>query len=282
MMKELNFSFLLTVFKKHWWKIVAITLLVMILAACITQFFIPKKYSSSVKFYVVNVNTDLDYTSATYLAAAEYLVNDYVEIMQGDTLLGEICEVLNAEGYTSITPSKLRSMIKSASKVETSVFTVTVSHTDKKLAYRTAQLIEELAPSIVTDIVKPVDTTGAIIASKTQTVLNKMKADGAFPAGTELPKLEEIQHFLELNGESMTRLECIAVLKAPVEAKTHDSPNLLLNIAISGFVAAALSFAFFLLISSLTSTIVTEDDVKNMIKKPMMSAIPHWETTAKK
>ena len=281
-MKELNFSFLLTVFKKHWWKIVAFTLLVMIAAACVTQFLIPKKYSSSVKFYVVNVNTDLDYTSATYLAASEYLVNDYIEIIQGDTLLTEISKVLNAEGYKKVTPNTLRSMIKSSTQSETSVFTITVSHTDKKLAYRTAQLLEELAPSIVTDIVKPVDTTGAIIASKTQLVLSKMNQDGAFPTGTDLPKLEEIQRFLELNGESMTRLECIAVVKSPTEAKTHDSPNLIVNTIIAGAVAAVISYGFFLILSSIASTIVTEDDIKSMIKKPVMSAIPHWETTAKK
>lgn len=281
-MKELNFSFLLTVFKKHWWKIVAITLLVMVLAACFTQFLIPKKYSSSVKFYVVNVNTDLDYTSATYLAAAEYLVNDYIEIINGDTLLTQISDILHEEGYSNVTPSSLRSMLKSSSKSETSVFTITVSHTDKKLAYRVAQLLEEMAPSIVTEIVKPVDTTGAIIASKTQTVLNKMKADGAFPQDTELPKLDEIQRFLELNGESMTRLECIAVLKSPVEAKTHDSPNLMVNTVLAGAIAVLLTYAFFLILSSFASAIVTEDDARNMIKKPVMAAIPHWETTAKK
>ncbi|MBQ2999089.1 MAG: hypothetical protein IJD64_01370 [Clostridia bacterium] len=281
-MKELNFSFLLTVFKKHWWKIVAITLLVMILAAAVTQFLIPKKYSSSVKFYVVNVNTDLDYTSATYLAAAEYLVNDYIEIIQGDTLLTKISDVLQSEGYSNVTPNTLRGMLKSSSKTETSVFTVTVSHTDKKLAYRTAQLLEEIAPTTVTEIAKPIDNTGAIIADRTHSVLQAMQKDGAFPEGYNVPKLEQIKTFLELNGEPTTRLDCIAVLKSPVEAKTHDSPNLIVNTLLSGVIAAVLSYGFFLILSSIASTLVTEDDVKNMIGKPVISAIPHWETTAKK
>ena len=280
-MKELNFSFLLTVFKKHWWKIIAITLLVMILAACATQFLIPKKYSSSVKFYVVNVNTDLDYTNATYVAASEYLVKDYIEIIHGDTLMTDVADVLKSEGY-KVSADSVRSMIKSDSKAETSVFTVTVSHTDKKLAYRTAQLLEELAPAVVTEIAKPVDTTGAIIASKTQIVLNKMKQDGAFPEDTHLPTLDQIQKFMELNGESMTRLECISVVKSPVMAKTHDSPNLIVNTLLAGVIAAVLSYGLFLILSSIASTLVTEEDIKNMIKKPVMSAIPHWETTVKK
>ena len=173
-MKELNFSFLLTVFKKHWWKIVAITLLVMILAACVTQFLIPKKYSSSVKFYVVNVNTDLDYTNATYLAASEYLVNDYIEIIHGDTLMTDVADVLKSEGY-KVSADSVRSMIKSDSKAETSVFTITVTHTDKKLAYRTAQLLEELAPPIVTEIAKPGDTVAKRAASNAISIIKAFK-----------------------------------------------------------------------------------------------------------
>ncbi len=281
-MKELNFSFLLTVFKKHWWKIVAVTLLVMILAACVTQFLIPKKYSSSVKFYVVNVNTDLDYTSATYLAAAEYLVNDYVEIIQGDTLLTEISDTLKSEGY-KVSPNTLRGMIKSSSKAETSVFTITVSHTDKKLAYRVAQLLEEIAPPIVTEFAKPGDTVGKRAASNVQTVLESMVKDKEIPLTEEqIPTQAAIEQHLIDKNETLDRLECIAVLKSPVEAKTHDSPSLVVNTLVSGVVAALVTYAFFLIISSLASTIVTEDDVKNMVGKPVMSAIPHWEITAKK
>jgi len=281
-MKELNFSFLLTVFKKHWWKIVAVTLLVMILAACVTQFLIPKKYSSSVKFYVVNVNTDLDYTSATYLAAAEYLVNDYIEIIQGDTLLTKISDTLNSEGY-NVSPNTLRGMIKSSSKAETSVFTVTVSHTDKKLAYRVAQLLEEIAPPIVTEFAKPGDTVGKRAASNVRTVLESMVKDKEISLTEEqIPTQAAIEKHLIDKNETLDRLECIAVLKSPVEAKTHDSPSLVVNTLVSGVVAALVTYAFFLVISSLASTIVTEDDIKNMIGKPVMSAIPHWETTAKK
>ena len=325
-MKELNFSFLLTVFKKHWWKIVAITLLVMILAACVTQFFIPKKYSSSVKFYVVNINTDLDYTNATYVAASEYLVNDYIEIIHGDTLMTNVANVLKSEGY-KISADSLRSMIKCDSKAETSVFTVSVSHTDKKLAYRTAQLLEKLAPPIVTEIAKPGDTAGKRAAANVDTVLKKLKANGDLTIDTlpneqyieniiekygksgatateeavanvttvleqmkkdggltlqNLPSQDEIEHLLENNGEPIDRLECISVVKSPVEASSHDSPNLIVNTLLAGVIAAVLAYGFFLILSSIASTLVTEEDIKNMIQKPVMSAIPHWETTAKK
>ena len=279
-MKELNFSFLLNVFKKHWWKIVAFTLLVMICAALFTHFLIPKKYSSSVRFYVVNVNTDLDYTSATYLSAAEYLVRDYIEIVNGDTLLTAVAERLNEEGYEDITPNRLRSMISSSPKAETSIFTITVSHTDKDLAFRTAQLLEEIAPPIVTDIAKPADTTGLRAAKNAQTVLLKLKEDGAFD--DEIPPLEKIEEFIRLNGEQMERLECIKVIKSPVKASSHDSPNLIVNTLLAGVVAAVLSYTLFLIISTIASTIVTEDDIKNMIKKPVIAAVPHWETAQKK
>lgn len=293
-MKELNFSFLLTVFKKHWWKIVAFTLVVMLGAALFTQFFIPKKYSSSVKFYVVNVNADQDYASANNLAAAEYLVNDYIEIINGDTLLTAVAEKLTEEGY-SVNANALRSMIKSSVKAETSVFTITISHTDKALSYRVAQLLEEMAPPVVTKIAKPTDTTAKRATSNVRTVLNSMMSNGSKEqlkltwidpetgkTRTDVPTEAVIWDHLEEKGEFIEQQSCIAVLKTPVEATSHDSPNLIVNTMLAGVVAAVLSYAFFFVISSIASTIVTEDDIKNMIKKPVMAAIPHWEITEKK
>ena len=292
-MKELNFSFLLTVFKKHWWKIVAVTLIVMLFAALITQFFIPKKYSSSIKFYVVNVNSDQDYASATNLAAAEYLVNDYIEIINGDALLNAVKDRLVAEGYTKTTVNSLRAMLKSSTKSGASVFTISVTHTDKDYAFRVAQVLEELAPTIVTEIAKPADTTGKRAASNVRTLLNSMMSSN------ELTKIEWIDpetgktrdtvppesmilEHLEYHGEATSRLACIAVLKEPVKATTHDSPNALLNTVLSGIAAAILTYSFFLIISSIASTVITEDDARNMLKKPLMAAIPHWETNDKK
>ena len=292
-MQELNFSFLLTVFKKNWWKIVAFTLVVMLATALVTQFFIPKKYSSSVKFYVVNVDSDQDYASATNLAAAEYLANDYIEIINGDTLLSTVADRLVSEGYINTTPNMLRQMIKSSVKPSTSVFTVSVSHTNKEFAYRTAQLLEEIAPPIITDIAKPADTTGKRAAANVRTLLRSLvdskelsltwiDPETGKEAVNTIPSEMMILEHLEYHGEATERLSCIAVLKSPVKATSHDSPSLLLNTVVSGVIAAVLSYSFFLIISSINSTVVTEDDVRSMIKKPMMSAIPHWETTQKK
>ncbi len=275
-MKEINFPFLLYVLKKHWWKILSITLVAIIGVALFTHFCIPKKYSSSVKFYVLNINTDNDYASANNLAASEYLVSDYIEIINSNTLLSKISEQLTEEGYKNVSVKSISKMLKSSATQHNSIFTITVSHTDKKLAYRTAQLLEEFAPSVVTEIAKPTDTTGFVISTKTQAVINQMKKDGAFPPGTDLPTLEEIQHFLELSGESMSRLECIAVLTPPVEAKTHDSPNMSFNILLTALSAAILSYLFFLLLSSVISTLVSENDVKSVTQMPLMATVPHW------
>ena len=275
-MKELNFAFFLSIFKKHWWKIVTFTLVVMIIAAAITHFLIPKKYSSSVNFYVVNVNTDLDYTQAAYLSAAEYLINDYVEIIKGDTLLGHVSDLLAEDGYEDITPDKLRKMITNTSKSDTSVFTISVTHTDKKLAYRTAQILAEIAPSEVTDIAKPADATGKRAAANVLTVLKSMQKSGDFDLEAIPSELEILQH-LNDQGMATERLDCIAVLKSPVEAKTHDSPNVVTNTILCGMIAAVIAYAFFLLFSILAATIVTEEDVKTMLKYPVLGAIPHWE-----
>ena len=95
-MTEISLDFLLKVFKKTWWRIMIFTLVIMIAAACFTHFLIPKKYSSEVEFYIVNVNTDSDYTSTSLLGAASYLVNDYVTIIKSDYMLDQVVAKLKA------------------------------------------------------------------------------------------------------------------------------------------------------------------------------------------
>ena len=69
-MKEISLDILVKIFKKNFLRILIITLIVMLLVATVTHFFIPKTYSSSVKFYVVNTPSASDYTSSSVVSAA--------------------------------------------------------------------------------------------------------------------------------------------------------------------------------------------------------------------
>ena len=310
-MKEVNISFLFHVFKKCWWKILIVAVVVMLLAACFTNLVIPKKYSSSVKFYVVNVNTSVDYTQATYLMAAEYLINDYIEIINGDRLLTLISDSLKDKGYANVTPNALRGMISSSSKSETSAFTITVTHTDKNLAYYVADLIAKEAPAVVTQTAKPVDQSNAAVAAKVEKVLSYLPLDKrcniediylylletgkysidaaevnartmytilqAMEAKTALSR-EDIEQFLVDHGEEVVQLNAIDVLKAPERDTKHDSPNLVTNVILAGMIAVVLVYGICLIRSFIVSTITTEEDLKELVKRPLIGAIPHWDS----
>ena len=195
--RDISLDFLLRIFKKTWWKIAIVALAVVILVATVTHFFIPKKYSSSIEFYVVNTNTNYDYTTSSLLSASAYLINDYVSIMKSDYMLDQFREDLVGQGYNAdvVTNDLLRSMIQSSSQSDTSVFTVTVVHTNPAFAYDVAQTIARLAPSGVTDIAKPDSLTYENLAKKIYSVIsyyNKLEDDG----GIEV-KEKEINKALE-------------------------------------------------------------------------------------
>ena len=92
MTKEISLSFLINVLKSAWWKILIITVAVAIAVAAFTQFMIPKKYESTVQFYIINTSTTAEYTQTALLAANEYLANDYITIIKSDKMMEMIAE----------------------------------------------------------------------------------------------------------------------------------------------------------------------------------------------
>ena len=99
MNKELSFKKLWKVFADAWWKLLLIMLAAMIAMGLFTQFFIQKKYSSSVTFYIINSNTASDYTTTSLLSATEQLANDYTGIILSDIFLKPMTEELKEEGW---------------------------------------------------------------------------------------------------------------------------------------------------------------------------------------
>ncbi len=242
-MNEISFGFLIAIFKKNWWKILTVTLVFMILVASFTHFFIAKKYSSSMKFYVLNANETVDYTSVSILGASSYLINDYFEIINSDPLLDQVRSELEKKEIYIENNDDIRKMLKySTASSETSVFTLSVSHTDKALAYKIATVIADVAPEILTKIAR--DTS-----------------------------LEGDQSF---NIDS----SCIKLLTVPTEAKTHDSPNLPLYTLVGGVLAAIAAYGCFLIHSVLVSNITSEEDIKKMTELPLLGVIPRWDSKA--
>ena len=283
---EISLGMLLGVFKKTWWKILIIALAVMIVAALFTHFFIPKKYSSSVDFYVVNVNTSYDYTTSTLLSASTYLINDYVSIIKSDYMLDKVCaELLAADKdyklvkSEDITSKNIRGLIASASNEETSVFRLSISHVDAEYAYDVATTIAKLAPTVVTEMAKPESNlTEEDLVSALSSFINAYEKN--YNTDTQVTK-ENISAMVKHDTFGLVeKLNCVEVITPPVLDKSADSPNIVSYTIIAGMAAAVITYIAFLIYKLMNINITTEDDVRKLLNRPLIGTIPSWEMTS--
>ena len=272
---DISLGFLLRIFKKTWWKIAIIALAVILVIVAFSVPLKEQKYSSSIEFYVVNTNTSYDYTSTSLLGASTYLINDYVSILKSDRILTQIQAKLTEQGWGNITVGRLRSMITSSSSEETSVFTVTLTDTNRDLVTASAKVIAELAPVAITDIVKSNSQTHKVLADNIHSVIeyyNQFEENGGISATAE-----DIAKLLESEQLGITtRQDCIAVLTPPKDASPL-SRNILTSSLLGGIIAAVVAYLIFLLRHLFELNISSEDDIKKMINRPVIGTVPHWD-----
>lgn len=284
MERDISFDFLFTILKKAWWKIAIITMVVMLLVASFTHFFVPKKYASSIEFYIVNINASTDYTDTSKLGAASQLANDYMDIISSEYMLMQVIERLEEIGYENVTIPALKSMLQYSIQNESSVFTLTVVHTNPQVAYDVACTIEEIAPDAVTDMAKPASLTHEGLGKNIYKFLQAYNQSVKNTPEKQVTMSEtEVIDAVKNSAYGITsRLNCIAVLTSPKLATAHYSPNLVTTTFLGGVIAALAAYVLFLLRSLFEQNITSEDDLKKMVGRPLIGTIPHWESTSKK
>ena len=279
---DISLGFLLKILKKTWWKLLLIALTALIAVSVFVQLAVPKKYSSSIDFYVVNINTSYDYTTSSLLSATPQLINDYISIIKSDQMLNRVATELVARGYRAeqITIRGLRSMIQSETENETSVFRVTLAHSNKAFAYEVASIITELAPTVVTEIAKPDSLTHESLADKVHTVISYYNQNMVEEGGARVELSEkEISDMLKNGFVGIpTQLNCIEVITPPVEDTAADSPDVIKYGLLGAVAAAVAAYLFFLIRHMFELRVTSEEDVKNLLNRPLIGAIPHWET----
>lgn len=129
--------------------IVAGSLIVTICTFCITYFFVPKTYISSVKLYVETINegtaNNNNYNDRNYAVA---LVNTYKEMLRTNRFFTKVSEEIG--GIYS--PEQLRDMISFSSLNETEVFQASVSAKSPEDAKKVADSISVIAPEMIGDL----------------------------------------------------------------------------------------------------------------------------------
>lgn len=282
------------VFKQNWWKIMIVVLVVVLIVGAVTIYFIPKKYSSSTEFYIVNVDQNIDYTTSSTLTANQYLAQNYIAIIKGDKMMQHLSEVLRTDDNIDLTPDDLRKMIATTTGDTLATFTVTVTDTDPERAYAIANRLTLDAPGIVTTVAKPgTDVNGnETIQAKipvTQTMhalanaLKKLDEEKYGDLATDLLDVQNsdddrlLTYDATITGYYMTEGQlCITPLRLPVQNDDPVSPSVLSNCAISGVLAAVVMYVIFFLLFMFNTTVYTEEDVKALTDLPILGTIPSW------
>lgn len=257
MTKEISLSLLLKVLKSTWWKILIITVIIALAVASFTEFVIPKKYQSSIEFYILNTSTTSEYMTTSLLASAEYLANDYIKIINSDQVIDVIIKKLEAEGYRGITPQAVSSMISSDKVSNTSTFTVTITGNSAEIAYIVANAIKDEAPEIIRSVTRPIYSSNYY-----HKVMDPDTGEMIF---------EQIDE---------SDLECIVPVRAPQLASTHSSPNVITYTLLAAIISAVITYAIFFLLKLSDTVIRSESNFKELVgtSVTIIGTIPHWST----
>lgn len=152
MNSTISFTMLWKIFKEVWLKILIITLAVMLITGLFTEFVITKKYTSTVKFFVINTYEEQNFEQEAIYKTKDLLAVEYIEIIFSNQVLIPLSEQLEAEYDIKYTPKQLKSMISSKKIDELGIFDIIVINPDPETAYRIATLISEMSPDIVKEI----------------------------------------------------------------------------------------------------------------------------------
>ena len=259
MTNEISLVLLFKVLKSAWWKILIITLAVVLVVAAVTEIAIDKKYSSSTEFYILNASATSEYTTSALLSAVEYLANDYIDIILGDRMVDQIIKDLTEKGYTGCTPQNIRKMISASTSAGSSIFNITVTHTDRNVAYYVSESIKNNAPDIIREISRP------------SYISNMYRKEITYDEhGNAVEKYVQI---------TAADLECVVVIRSPELAITHVSPNIIFNTLVGGVLAAGLSYIIFLIRKIFDTTIRSEETAKELFDHPVFGNVPTWNVS---
>ncbi len=138
---EIDLSRVFEIIKKHFKPFALIVLAASIVAALITLFLIPKKYTAEAKLIIVQKsNPDSQQISYNDLQTSQKLVNTYSEILKSEAISDEVIRNLNLDNE-GIDHSTYLEMVNISSVKDTEVIKISVETKDPALSARIANEI---------------------------------------------------------------------------------------------------------------------------------------------
>lgn len=149
---EIDLQKLLLAYLRKWWLIVACGLLGGLIMLYYTAFHVTPLYRTSVTVYVNNTRSGevVEYVSGSNLTASKLLVNTYVNIIGSDTVLEKVVE----DGNLPYSVDQIRGMMSTSQVDDTEIFKVYITHPDPQVAAQVANVIADVAPSEIENIVE--------------------------------------------------------------------------------------------------------------------------------
>ncbi len=142
---EITLGFLWTVFKRRLlWLMLALVIGAGAMFAY-TQLMVDPVYSSRAEFRVDNIYESPSMGGNSYQSGAALLAESYANEIKGNVFLDEVLREYNQRNSPALELGTLKSMISVSSEEDMPFFQVKVSSTDKQVAFKVLQIIEEKA-----------------------------------------------------------------------------------------------------------------------------------------
>ncbi len=306
MKNEINLNLFWRVLKKSFWKILIFAIVVMVAVSLYAQYFIPKRYSSSIGYLAFSISSSKtsgsNYAQGSLSNVEEYLIRDYSAIIKSEKMCARVAEKLkeNHPGkYDYVSAGSISGMVSTAAGSAPSAFTLTVSSTDPQLAYDVCLAFEEVAPEVITEVTNPFvgPTTEEFTDSyygflkkyvedyknnpqTNEALKNLLKDENVLKDFLQKDNVEYMVEEEDLGSDLVDRGQPLSVLKKPVKDTVHDSPNVPLYTVTAGLIAALGLYLYFFIRQMVNVSIVSEDDVQRLVSLPLIGTIPEWESTS--
>lgn len=140
-LKELFFELL-----SNWLMIGISTILVALIAFCISKFIMTPQYTSTSQMYVFTKSTSL--TNLTDLQMSTNLTNDYKVVVTGRPVLEQVIKNLS---LTDETYASLGNRIVVNNPANSRILEITVTHPDPKMAKKIADAIADVSRAFISE-----------------------------------------------------------------------------------------------------------------------------------
>lgn len=147
--KEISLKELLICIWDKIWIIALATVVFGLAAFTVTEYMIAPKYEATISMYVNNKTEMATSLTTSDVAAAKSLVDTYITIIESNSVLNDVA----ANAKFECTPGQIKQMMSAKALNSTEVFEVSITTTSPEKSVEIANLLADLAPNKITEIV---------------------------------------------------------------------------------------------------------------------------------